>query len=324
MNFPQLRLRRLRQNETLRSMVRENEIKVDDLIHPFFVAAGNGIKEPVPSMPGVYQYSVDKLLVALEEVVNYGIPAVVLFGIPEYKDSVGTSSLDPAEAVQRACSEIKNRFPELIVITDVCLCEYTDHGHCGLIKDEKVLNDETLERLVSVALSHAEAGVDMVAPSNMMDGYVQAIRTGLDEQGYTEIPIMAYSVKYASSFYGPFRDAAHSAPSFGDRRTYQMDPANGDEAMREVRLDIEEGADIVMVKPALNFMDIIRRVKDEFNYPVAAYNVSGEYSMLKAAAKNGWIDEKGVVLEMMQGFKRAGADMVLTYYALDVAKWLNG
>ncbi|UMZ73207.1 porphobilinogen synthase [Natranaerofaba carboxydovora] len=323
MRFPHLRLRRLRKNNGIRRMVKENDLKTEDLIYPLFVTVGENIKNPVPSMPGVYQYSVDELLKAIEEVYKYEIPAVILFGVPGYKDSVGTSGLDPNEAVQRACKVIKEKYPDLLVITDVCLCEYTDHGHCGVVKDGEVLNDETLSRLQSVAISHVRAGADIVAPSNMMDGYVQSIRKALDERGYNETPIMAYSAKYASSFYGPFRDAAESSPSFGDRRTYQMDPANGDEAIREVYLDIEEGADIVMVKPALNYMDVIRRVKDEFNYPVAAYNVSGEYSMIKAASQNGWIDEKSVVLEMLQGFKRAGADMILTYHALDAAKWLS-
>lgn len=323
MNFPHLRLRRLRKNFTIRRMVRENHLKVDDLIQPFFVAAGKEIRNPVPSMPGVYQLSVDELIKDMEEVYKLGIPAVVLFGIPAYKDATGTSGCHHSEAVQNACREIKDKYPEIMVITDVCLCEYTDHGHCGVISDGDVLNDESLEKLCGVAISHAEAGADMVAPSNMMDGYVMAIRKALDESGYKELPIMAYSAKFASSFYGPFRDAAEAAPSFGDRKTYQMDPANGDEALREVALDINEGADIVMVKPALNFMDVIRRVKDEFKYPVAVYNVSGEYSMVKAAVEKGWINEKEVVLEMLQGFKRAGADMIITYHAIEVAKWLN-
>lgn len=288
-----------------------------------FVIYGNNVKNPVLSMPGVYQLSVDQVLKEAEQVVELGIPAVILFGIPEHKDAVGSGAYDENGVVQTAIKAIKKEFPQLVVITDVCLCEFTDHGHCGIVHEGTVLNDPTLDFLAKMALSHARAGADMVAPSDMMDGRVGAIREKLDANGFTNIPIMAYSAKYASAFYGPFRDAAGSAPQFGDRRSYQMDPANSVEALREVALDIEEGADIVMVKPALAYMDIIRQVKEEFGYPVAAYNVSGEYAMVKAAARQGWIDEQKVVLEMLTGMKRAGADLILTYFAKDVARWLK-
>ena len=323
MYFPTLRPRRLRRKASLRKMVQENRLTVDDLIYPMFVMYGNDQANEVSSMPGVFQYSIDRLLPAVGEVVELGIPAIILFGIPEEKDELGTGAFVDDGIVQQAIRVIKEKYPELLVITDVCLCEFTSHGHCGIINEGEVMNDPTLEYLARTAVSHAKAGADMVAPSDMMDGRVAAIREQLDENGYSHIPIMAYSAKYSSAFYGPFRDAADSTPQFGDRRSYQMDPPNGDEAIKETALDIEEGADIVMVKPALAYMDIIRRVKEEFGYPLAAYNVSGEYSMIKAAAAKGWIDEKGVVMEMMIGFKRAGADLVLTYFAKDIAKWLR-
>ena len=323
MYFPTLRPRRLRRKASLRKMVQENRLTVDDLIYPMFVMYGNDQANEVSSMPGVFQYSIDRLLPAVGEVVELGIPAIILFGIPEEKDEVGTGAFVDDGIVQQAIRVIKEKYPELLVITDVCLCEFTSHGHCGIINEGEVMNDPTLEYLARTAVSHAKAGADMVAPSDMMDGRVAVIREQLDENGYSHIPIMAYSAKYSSAFYGPFRDAADSTPQFGDRRSYQMDPPNGDEAIKETALDIEEGADIVMVKPALAYMDIIRRVKEEFGYPLAAYNVSGEYSMIKAAAAKGWIDEKSVVMEMMIGFKRAGADLVLTYFAKDIAKWLR-
>ncbi len=319
-----LRMRRLRKKENLRNMIRETKLHVRDLIYPLIVTNGKNIKNPVSSMPGVYQYSVDEALKVAKEAYQAGIPGVIIFGVPGYKDSTGSSAKDPDEAVQKICRAIKEEIPELVVITDVCLCEYTDHGHCGLIEQEEIKNDATLKELLQVSLSHVKAGADMLAPSNMMDGFVDYIRKGLDNEGYSDIPIMAYSAKFSSAYYGPFREAAESAPSFGDRNTYQMDPANGREAIREIELDIQEGADIVMVKPALNYMDIIRSVKDRFDYPLAAYNVSGEYAMIKAAAQNGWIDEREVVLETLTGIKRAGADIIITYYALEVAYWLKG
>ena len=323
MVFPMIRPRRLRTNENIRRLVRENLITTNDLIYPLFVTNGEGVKNPIVSMPGVFQQSVDNIVEDAKVVQSLGIPGIILFGIPAYKDECGSSAYDENEAVQKAIRAVKEACPELLVITDVCLCEYTSHGHCGLIKGEKVLNDPTLELLAKTALSHAKAGADIVAPSDMMDGRVAAIREALDAEGYDEVPIMAYSAKYASAYYGPFRDVAESAPQFGDRRSYQMDFANSDEALKETWLDLEEGADIVMVKPALAYMDIIRRVKDEFKVPVAAYNVSGEYAMVKAAALNGWVDEKKIVIETLTGLKRAGADMILTYHAKDVAEWLR-
>lgn len=324
MGFPQERPRRLRASETLRRMVRETKVTVDDLIYPIFVTNGQGVKNPVASMPGIYQLSVDLAVKEAEEAWKLGIPAVLLFGIPAYKDEKGSSAYDDNEAVQRAIRAIKDKCPELLVIPDLCLCEYTSHGHCGLL-DEKgnVMNDATLEVLGKVALSYARAGADMVAPSDMMDGRVGHIRRVLDEAGYSHLPIMSYAAKYASAFYGPFRDVAESAPQFGDRRGYQMDPANSLEALKEVRLDLEEGADIVMVKPALAYLDIVRRVKDTFGVPVAAYNVSGEYAMVKAAAQMGWLDEKRIVMEIVTGIKRAGADIIITYHAKDLARWLK-
>lgn len=323
MRFPEYRPRRLRASETMRRLVRETWLTVNDLIYPVFVTHGSGIRKPVESMPGVYNLSIDTMLEEMGQVSELGIPGVILFGIPSEKDAVGSGAYNDQGEVQEAIRAIKKEFPELLVITDVCLCEYTDHGHCGIIKDGCVLNDPTLELLARTALSHVIAGADMVAPSDMMDGRIAAIRKTLDQEGYQDIPIMAYSAKYASAYYGPFREAAGSAPRFGDRKAYQMDPPNAREAIREVMLDLEEGADIIMVKPALAYMDIIRRVKEEFNYPLAAYNVSGEYAMVKAAAKNGWIDEKRVVLESLTGMKRAGADIILTYHAKDVAGWLK-
>ncbi|NJN32088.1 MAG: porphobilinogen synthase, partial [Synechococcales cyanobacterium RM1_1_8] len=319
--FPSHRPRRLRQTETLRRMVREVTLTTNDLIYPLFAVPGSGISKEVKSMPGVYQLSVDKLVDEAKQVWDLGIPAVILFGIPDEKDDAATGAWHDCGIVQKAATAIKAAVPELIVVADTCLCEYTSHGHCGYLETGdltgRVLNDPTLELLKKVAVSQAQAGADIIAPSGMMDGFVEAIREGLDQAGFTDTPIMAYSAKYASAYYGPFRDAAESAPQFGDRRTYQMDPGNGREALREVELDIAEGADFVMVKPALSYMDIIWRIKEITELPVAAYNVSGEYSMVKAAALNGWIDEEKVVLETLTSFRRAGADLILTYHAKD-------
>ncbi|WP_202080243.1 porphobilinogen synthase [Caldalkalibacillus salinus] len=318
------RHRRLRGHSGLRKMVREHALSVQDLIYPIFVV--EGAEQPtkeVPSMPGVYHYSLKYLVEELKEVQRLGIPSVILFGVPTEKDPHGHQAYAENGIVQQAIKVAKETAPELVIMADTCLCQYTDHGHCGVVENGKVLNDPSLNQLVKTAVSQAKAGADVIAPSNMMDGFVEAIRSGLDEAGYEDIPILSYAVKYASSFYGPFRDAAHSTPQFGDRRTYQMDPANREEALREARADIEQGADMLMVKPAMAYMDIMREIKDEFQYPVAAYNVSGEYAMVKAAAQNGWIDEREVVLELLTGFKRAGADMILTYHAKDVAKWLG-
>lgn len=323
MYFPTSRLRRLRRNENLRRMVRETKISIDDLIYPLFVEHGEGVRKEVESMPGVFRLSLDELVKEAKEIKELGIPAVILFGIPEKKDEAASEAYDEEGIIQKALRALKKEVPELILITDVCLCEYMSHGHCGVVKDGEINNDITLELLAQTAVSHAEAGADMVAPSDMMDGRVAAIRNSLDENGFSHIPIMSYAAKYASSFYGPFREAAESAPQFGDRKSYQMDPPNVLEAMREVALDIEEGADIVMVKPALSYLDVVRRVKEEFGYPTAAYNVSGEYSMVKAAAAKGWIDEKKIVLEILTSIKRAGADLILTYHAKQVAKWLQ-
>ena len=323
MNFPIYRPRRLRKTETLRRMVRETVLSPADFILPLFVTYGKGVKKEIKSMPGHYQISVDQLKKEAKEITGLGIPSVILFGIPEHKDDDGTSAFDPHGPVQEAIKALKSASPGLAVITDVCMCEYTSHGHCGIIRNRDVDNDSTLELLCREAISHAQAGADMVAPSDMMDGRVGAIRDALDENGFTNLPIMAYSAKYASAFYGPFRDAAESTPKFGDRRSYQMDPGNSDEAIRETALDIEEGADIVMVKPALPYLDIIRRIKDEFGYPVAAYNVSGEYSIIKAAAKAGWIDGDRAMMESLTSIKRAGADLILTYFAKEAAKLLR-
>ena len=322
MIFPRYRCRRMRHSKNIRRLIRETRLSVDDLVYPMFVTYGHGIKKEVESMPGVFKLSCDMLMEVINQVVKYNIPAVLLFGIPARKDSVGSGAYSDEGVVQQAVRAIKEKYPELTVITDVCLCEYTDHGHCGIIEDNDVVNDPSLQLLAKTALSHAKAGADIVAPSDMMDGRVAAIRERLDRQGYQHVSIMSYSVKYASSFYGPFRDAADSTPQFGDRRTYQMDPPNAIEALREANLDIEEGADIIMVKPALAYMDVVKMLKENFNYPLAVYNVSGEYAMVKAAAKMGWIDERNVVIETLTGFKRAGADIIITYHALDVAQWI--
>jgi len=322
-SFPLHRPRRLRRTEKLRELVREHRLNAEGFIYPMFVCPGTKVRNEIGAMPGVHQQSADQIVEECREVESLGISGVILFGLPESKDPRGQSSLAKDGVVQRAIDGIKKAKLDLVVITDVCLCEYTDHGHCGVIENGQVVNDETLTILSEQALSHARAGADLVAPSDMMDGRVGAIRTRLDENGFENIGIMAYSAKYCSGFYGPFREAAQSAPQFGDRRSYQMDSANGNEALKEVELDLEEGADIVMVKPALAYLDIIRRVRERFDVPVAAYNVSGEYSMVKAAAAKGWIDERRVVLEILTGIQRAGAEIVLTYHAKDVAKWLG-
>ena len=321
MSFPINRMRRLRANDTIRGMVRETHLTVADLIYPLFVTFGEKKRTPINSMPGAYQLSVDKLLPEIEEIHSLGIPAVLLFGIPEHKDSLATSGYDEHGVVQEATRLIKSAYPDLLVVTDVCLCEYMDHGHCGIVEpDGTVNNDASLELLAREALSHVQAGADIVAPSDMMDGRVGHIRRVLDDEGYAHIPIMSYAAKYASALYGPFREAAESAPRFGNRKTYQMDPANVLEALREVELDILEGADIVMVKPALAYLDVLKAVKEKFAYPTAAYNVSGEYAMVKAAGAQGWIDEEAVMLEILTAIKRAGADIIITYAAKDMAR----
>lgn len=317
-----IRLRRLRSTDVIRDMVRETVITKNDLVYPVFVKEGENEKIPVDSMPGIYQYTIDKFDEELDRIKEAGIPAILIFGIPEHKDECGSQAYDENGITQRAIRHIKEKAPELVVIADVCLCEYTSHGHCGLVENGKILNDETLPLLAKMAVSLAEAGADMIAPSDMMDGHIAVLRKSLDENGFKDTIIMGYSAKFASGYYSPFRDAAHSAPSFGDRRTYQMDIANGREALRECEADIEEGADIIMVKPALAYLDIVRQARDSFKHPLAVYNVSGEYSMVKAAAMNGWIDEKRIVMENMTAMKRAGADIIITYHALDVAKWL--
>jgi porphobilinogen synthase len=317
------RHRRLRQNAAMRALVKETYLQKEDLIYPLFIIEGENIKNPVSSMPGVYQLSLDNLAAEVDEIVDLGIRAVLLFGIPVEKDAVGTGAFHDHGIVQKATRLIKERHPELLVVADTCLCEFTDHGHCGVIEGEQVLNDPSLDILARTAVSQAKAGADIIAPSNMMDGFVAAIRAGLDAEGFQHIPIMSYAVKYASSYYGPFREAAEGAPKFGDRKTYQMDPANRMEAIREATSDVQEGADFLIVKPALAYMDIIRDVKNAFPVPVVAYNVSGEYSMVKAAAQNGWIDEKSVVLETLLGMKRAGSDLIITYHAKDVCRWLE-
>lgn len=317
------RTRRLRSSETMRAFVRENYLHISDLVYPLFIIEGENIKNPVDSMPGIYQYSIDRLSEEMDKVKEAGVLAVLLFGIPAHKDEVGSGAYDENGITQRAVRYIKKNYPDILVIVDVCLCEYTSHGHCGLVHDGEILNDETLPLLAKMALTCVQAGADMVAPSDMMDGRVQAIRETLDEAGFVNTPIMAYSAKFSSAYYGPFRDAAQSAPCFGDRKTYQMDVANGKEAVKEVMLDLEEGADIVMVKPGLAFLDILKEVSEVAMCPVAVYNVSGEYSMVKAAAMNGWIDEKKIVLENMIAMKRAGAKIIITYHALDVAKWIK-
>ena len=319
-----LRPRRMRINENVRAMVRETNISVKDFVYPIFVVPGENIKEEIPSMPGCYHLSVDKAVELAREISALGIPSVEVFGLPEYKDAIGSSAWDMTSPVQRAIQAIKAKVPELVIVGDVCLCQYTDHGHCGELCGHYVDNDATLKHLQKVAVSQAEAGADMIAPSDMMDGRVAAIRQALDDKGFINSSIMSYAVKYASGYYGPFRDAADSAPQFGDRRAYQMDPANSREAMKEVELDLAEGADIIMVKPALAYLDVVRQVRDSINRPVAVYNVSGEYAMVKAAAANGWIDEKRIVLETLTSMKRAGADIIITYHAMDAAKWLKG
>lgn len=323
MAFPTHRGRRTRETESLRRMVRETRLSPDDLILPLFVVPGKGVKEEIAALPGVYHWSADLVHEPVREAWRLGVPAVIVFGLPENKDPRGSEAYAPDGTVQRAVAAIKDACPDIVVITDVCLCQYTDHGHCGVVDGGRILNDPSLELLARTALSHVKAGADMVAPSDMMDGRVGAIRELLDEAGYAHIPIMSYAAKYASAFYGPFREAAHSAPQFGDRRSYQMDPANAREAMREIQLDVEEGADVVMVKPALPYLDIIRAARERFDLPLAAYNVSGEYAMIKAASQRGWLDERAVALEALLSIKRAGADMIITYFALDAARWLQ-
>jgi porphobilinogen synthase len=322
MPFPIHRYRRLRKNQQILRMVRETTLLVDDLIEPYFICEGKGVRAEISSMPGVHRFSIDQVKKEVLETQRLGIPAIILFGIPDKKDAVGSEAYNPDGIIQRAIREIKDTAPELMIITDVCVDEYTDHGHCGVVKGDQILNDPTIKLLAKMALTHAEAGADIVAPSDMMDGRVQAIRGALDNANFSDTLIMSYAAKYASAFYGPFREAADSCPKFGDRRSYQMDPGNSDESLREVLQDIEEGADIVMVKPALAFLDIIRRVRDEVQVPVAAYNVSGEYSMVKAAAQNDWIDGQRVMMEILLSIKRAGAKMILTYFARDAAKVL--
>lgn len=316
------RHRRLRQSVAIRNLVRENHIHLEDLIYPLFVVEGTGIKNEIASMPGVYQFSLDVLAEEMKEIVALGIQSVLMFGVPEHKDACGTEAYNDDAVTQQAIRQIKEAHPEMIVIADTCLCEYTDHGHCGVIHNGEVVNDETLELLAKTAVSQAKAGADIIAPSNMMDGFVVAIRQALDEAGFSHIPIMSYAVKYASAFYGPFRDAAGSTPQFGDRKSYQMDAANAREGLREAASDVKEGADFLIVKPGLAFMDMVLRLRENFNLPIVAYNVSAEYSMVKAAALNGWIDEERIVMEALLGFKRAGADLIITYHAKDVAKWL--
>ena len=323
MYYPSYRMRRLRRTPAIRDLVRETKLQLDDLVYPLFVIAGENIKNPISSMPGCYQLSIGNVIPEVREVVKLGIKAILLFGIPAHKDPAATGAYDHEGIVQMAVRAIKDEFPDLVVITDVCLCEYTDHGHCGVVQEGEVLNDVTLELLAKMAVTHAESGADIVAPSDMMDGRVAAIRNALDDEGLTDTILMSYSSKFASAFYGPFREAAESAPAFGDRKTYQMDPANGEEAVREALLDIEEGADMIMVKPAIPFLDVIHAVKQETKFPLAAYNVSGEYAMIKAAAANGWLDEQRAVLEAITGIKRAGADLIITYHAKDLATWLG-
>ncbi|MDV2581133.1 porphobilinogen synthase [Alkalibacillus haloalkaliphilus] len=322
-NLPFARHRRLRTSNQLRDLVRETKLHTEDLIYPIFVLEQPGQKNEVASMPGVYQVSLDFLLDEVKEVVNLGIRSIILFGVPEEKDDVGSEAYNDEGVVQKATRIVKEQYPDLIVVADTCLCQYTSHGHCGVIKDQFVDNDETLPLLVETAVSQAKAGADVIAPSNMMDGFVIEIRRGLDQAGFENIPIMSYAVKYASAFYGPFRDAAHSTPQFGDRKTYQMDPANRLEAHREAESDVEQGADFLIVKPALSYLDIMRELKDRYNQPIVAYNVSGEYSLIKAAAQNGWVDEREIVLEKVTSMKRAGADLIITYFAKDIAKWIK-
>ena len=318
------RHRRLRQSATMRAMVKETHLHKEDFIYPIFVIDGENIKNPVESMPGVYQFSLDRLAEEMDEVVSLGIPSVILFGLPAEKDEVGTQAFHNHGIVQEATRFVKKNYPDIIVVADTCLCEFTSHGHCGVVsEDHKILNDPSLDILAKTAVSQAQAGADIIAPSNMMDGFVAAIRKGLDEAGFEDVPIMSYAVKYASAYYGPFRDAADGAPAFGDRKTYQMDPANRYEAMREATSDVEEGADFLIVKPALSYLDIVRDVRNNYDLPVVAYNVSGEYAMVKAAALNGWVDEKQIVLETLTGMKRAGADLIITYHAKDAVRWME-
>ncbi len=317
------RYRRLRQSASMRALVRENHLRIDDLIYPIFAAEGENIKREIPSMPGQYNLSLDRIEEEMEEIVSLGIKSVLLFGIPLEKDECGQQAYHDHGIVQEATRLIKSKFPEVVIIADTCLCEYTSHGHCGLIEDGKVLNDASLELLVQTAVSQAKAGADIIAPSNMMDGFVAAIRAGLDEAGFQDVPVMSYAVKYSSAFYGPFRDAAGSTPQFGDRKAYQMDPANRMEALREAEADLAEGADFLIVKPGMPYLDIVRDVKNAVNLPMVIYNVSGEYSMVKAAAQNGWIDEKNIVMEMLTGMKRAGSDLIITYHAKDAARWIK-
>ncbi|KYG36467.1 porphobilinogen synthase [Priestia endophytica] len=317
------RHRRLRSSENMRALVRENHLRPEDFIYPIFVVEGENIRSEVSSMPDVYHVSLDHLNKEIEELVELGVLSVMVFGVPAHKDEVGSQAYDEHGIVQKAISQIKENFPEMVVIADTCLCQYTDHGHCGVIEGGKILNDPTLDLLARTAVSQAKAGADIIAPSNMMDGFVAAIRHGLDEEGFEDVPIMSYAVKYSSAFYGPFRDAAHSTPQFGDRKTYQMDPANRTEAIREAQSDVDEDADFLIVKPALSYLDIVRDVRERFNVPVVAYNVSGEYSMVKAAAANGWVNERDIVLEKLISMKRAGADLIVTYHAKDASKWLR-
>jgi porphobilinogen synthase len=327
MSYPLIRHRRLRRTAALRELVRETKLDAGDFMYPIFVTHGRNVREEVKSMPGVFHFSVDMLEGEIARIVEAGVKSIMLFGIPDRKDECGSSAYDPEGVVQQAIREVKRLAPDLVVAADTCLCEYTDHGHCGVVRRDKggadVANDESLELLAKTAVSQADAGADIIAPSNMMDGFVAAIRGALDAAGHESIPILSYSVKYASAYYGPFREAAQSAPQFGDRKTYQMDPANVREALREAESDVLEGADMLMVKPALAYMDVIRTIRDSFDLPLAAYNTSGEYAMVKAAAMNGWIDERAVVLETLTGLKRAGADLIITYHAVDAANWLK-
>jgi porphobilinogen synthase len=323
MEFPLVRMRRLRRTETIRRMVRETQLSADNLIQPLFAVPGSNVKKPVSSMPGVYQLSVDQIVTEAQKAHDAGVPAVILFGIPDKKDPEGSASWNTQGIVQRAVRAIKEKNRDLCVLVDLCFCEYTDHGHCGVLHDGEVDNDETLENLAKQAVSLAESGADVIAPSGMMDGMVGAIREGLDEHGFDLVPILSYAVKYASAFYGPFREAAESTPQFGDRKGYQMDPANSREAIREAQLDVSEGADMLMVKPALAYLDVIRDLREHFDMPIAAYNVSGEMSLVEAAAKNGWVDRKRIIVEMLTSIRRAGADMILTYWATEVAGWLK-
>lgn len=323
-SFPELRLRRLRRTEGLRALFRETHVDISDLIYPLFVIEGSQTKEEIASMPGIFRYSVDSLPMEAEEIAKLGLPAVILFGIPAHKDELGSGAYHPEGVIQKAIKVIKGAVPELVVVADTCLCEYTSHGHCGVVVNGYVDNDKTLELLAKTAVSQAQAGADVVAPSDMMDGRVKAIRQSLDKNGFHLVPILSYAAKYASAFYGPFREAAQSTPQFGDRRSHQIGPPNWREALREVEQDIAEGADIVMVKPALAYLDVIRKVRDIFHHPLAAYNVSGEFAMVKAAAQRGWIDEPRVVLEILTAIKRAGADVIITYHAKEAARWLSG